>query len=209
MLHTSKYRLEPRIIRRSISSIQSFNKRTFDIVVAIASLVTLSPLILLIALGITIESPGPILCRHRRYNANGAEFEIFQFRTTLVDQREKTSKHRLDEVQRITRFGQILRRSGMDKLPQLMSVLCGEMSIVGTHLFTNAPGKPSRSVDLHEVKPGLVTLQHANDDQCQIGDTAMSIARCIDCDRYYMENCSFFFDIEILFHTLLSKTTYL
>jgi len=196
-------------MRRSISSLQPFNKRAFDIVVAIASLVTLWPLILLIALGITIESPGPILCRHRRYNADSVEFDIFQFRTTLVDQQEKTSKHRLDEVQRITRFGQILRRSGMDKLPQLMSVLCGEMSIVGTHLFTNAPGKPSRSVDLHEVKPGLVTLQHANDDQCQIGDTAMSIARCIDCDRYYMENCSFFFDIEILFHTLLSKTTYL
>jgi lipopolysaccharide/colanic/teichoic acid biosynthesis glycosyltransferase len=209
MLHTSKYRLERRIMRRSISSLQPFNKRTFDIVVAIASLVTLWPLILLIALGITIESPGPILCRHRRYNADSVEFDIFQFRTTLVDQQEKTSKHRLDEVQRITRFGQILRRSGMDKLPQLMSVLCGEMSIVGTHLFTNAPGKPSRSVDLHEVKPGLVTLQHANDDQCQIADTAMSIARCIDCDRYYMENCSFFFDIEILFHTLLSKTTYL
>ena len=209
MLHTSKYRLERRIMRRSISSLQPFNKRAFDIVVAIASLVTLWPLILLIALGITIESPGPILCRHRRYNADSVEFDIFQFRTTLVDRQEKTSKHRLDEVQRITRFGQILRRSGMDKLPQLMSVLCGEMSIVGTHLFTNAPGKPSRSVDLHEVKPGLVTLQHANDDQCQIGDTAMSIARCIDCDRYYMENCSFFFDIEILFHTLLSKTTYL
>jgi len=127
----------------------------------------------------------------------------------LVDQQEKTSKHRLDEVQRTTRFGQILRRSGMDKLPQLMSVLCGEMSIVGTHLFTNAPGKPSRSVDLHGVKPGLVTLQRANDDQSQIAGTAMSIDRCIDCDRYYMEKCSFFFDIEILFHTLLSKATYL
>jgi lipopolysaccharide/colanic/teichoic acid biosynthesis glycosyltransferase len=83
------------------------------------------------------------------------------------------------------------------------------MSIVGTHLFTNAPGKPFHSLDLHEVKPGLVTLQHANDDPCQIADTAISIDRCIDCDRYYMENCSFFFDIEILFHTLLSKTTYL
>ena len=209
MLHTSKYRLERRIMRRSISSLQPFNKRAFDIVVAIASLVTLWPLILLIALGITIESPGPILCRHRRYNADSVEFDIFQFRTTLVDQQEKTSKHRLDEVQRITRFGQILRRSGMDKLPQLMSVLCGEMSIVGTHLFTNAPSKPFHSLDLHEVKPGLVTLQHANDDLCQIADTAMSNDRCIDCDRYYMEHCSFFFDIEIVFHTLLSRTTYL
>jgi len=66
------------------------------------------------------------------------------------------------------------------------------MSIVGTHLFTNAPGKSSPSVDLHEVKPGLVTLQHANDDQCQIVDTAISIDHFIDCDRYYIENRSFF-----------------
>jgi lipopolysaccharide/colanic/teichoic acid biosynthesis glycosyltransferase len=160
-------------------------------------------------LGIIIESPGPILYRHKRYSANSAEFQIFQFRTTLVDQREKTSKHRPDEVQRITRFGQILRRSGMDTLPQLIGVLCGEMSIVGTHLFTNVPGKPFPSLDLREVKPGLVTLQHANDDQCQIADTAMSIDRCIDCDRYYIEKCSFFYDMEILFHTILSKTTYL
>ncbi len=208
MLQTSKYRPERRIMRRSISSFQASNKRTFDIVVAIAGLVILSPLILLISLGIRVESPGPILCRHRRYNADSVEFDIFQFRTTLVDQQEKTSKHRLDEVQRITRFGQILRRSGMDKLPQLMSVLCGEMSIVGTHLFTNAPGKSFHSLDLHEVKPGLVTLRHANDDPCQIADTAMSIDRCIECDRYYMKKCSFFFDIEILFHTVLSKTTY-
>ena len=209
MLDTSKYRLERRIIRRSTSSLQSFNKRTFDIVVAIAGLVILSPLILLISLGISVESPGPILCRHRRYNANSAEFEIFQFRTTLVDRREKTSKHRPGEVPRITRLGQILRGSGTDKLAQLISVLCGEMSIVGTHLFTNAPGKPFHSLDLHEVKPGLVTLQHANGDPCQMADTAMSIDRCIDCDLHYIENRSFFLDMEILFHTFLSKTTYL
>src|SRR6266481_7270926 len=93
MLQTSNYRPERRIVRRSISSRQSFEKRTFDIVAAIAGLLILSPLILLISLGIRIESAGPILCRHKRYNANSTEFEIFQFRTTLVDRREKTSKH--------------------------------------------------------------------------------------------------------------------
>ena len=205
MLQTSKYRPELRIVRRSISSRQSFEKRTFDIVVAIAGLLILSPLILLISAGIKIESAGSIFCRHKRYNANSTEFEIFQFRTAFVD----PSKHRPDEIQRITGFGQILRRSGMDKLPQLISVLCGEMSIVGTHLFTNAPGKPFLLLDLHEAKPGLVSLQHANGDRCQIADAAMSSDRCIDCDLYYVENRSFFLDMEILFHTFLSKTTYL
>ncbi len=205
MLQTSKYRSELRIVRRSISSRQSFEKRMFDIVVAIAGLLILSPLILPISLGIRIESAGSILCRHKRYNANSTEFEIFQFRTAFVD----PSKHRPDEIQRITGFGQILRRSGMDKLPQLISVLCGEMSIVGTHLFTNAPGKPFLLLDLHEAKPGLVSLQHANGDRCQIADAPMSSDRCIDCDLYYVENRSFFLDMEILFHTFLSKTTYL
>jgi lipopolysaccharide/colanic/teichoic acid biosynthesis glycosyltransferase len=205
MLRTSEYRPERRIVRRSISSRQSFEKRAFDIVVAIAGLLILSPLILLISLGIRIESAGSILCRHKRYNANSTEFEIFQFRTTLVDR----SKHRPDEIERITGFGQILRRSRMDKLPQLISVLCGEMSIVGTHLFTNAPGKPFLLLDLHEAKPGLVTLQHSNGDRCQIADAAISTDRCIDCDLYYIENRSLFLDMEILFHTFLSKTTYL
>ena len=115
MLQTSKYRPERRIVRRSISSRQSFEKRTFDIVAAIAGLLILSPLILLISLGIRIESAGSILCRHKRYNANSTEFEIFQFRTTFVD----PSKHRPDDIKRITGFGQILRRSGAHKLPQL------------------------------------------------------------------------------------------
>ncbi len=208
MLHTSKYRLEPRIIRRSISSIQSFNKRTFDIVVAIAGLVILSPLILLISLGIRVESPGPILCRHRRYNANSAEFEIFQFRTTLVDRREKTSKHRPGEVQRITRLGQILRRSGTDKLAQLISVLCGEMSIVGSHLFTDPPGRGFPPLDLHEVRPGLVSWAHASDDQGENADVDKNVYRCIKCDRYYVEHRSFFFDVKIILYILLSKKTY-
>jgi lipopolysaccharide/colanic/teichoic acid biosynthesis glycosyltransferase len=135
------------------------------------------------------------------------EFEIFEFRTSFLDQREKTCNHDIDEIQCITGVGHILRRSGMNKLPQLMNVLRGEMSIVGTHLFTNAPGKPLPPLDLHEMRPGLVTCAH-DDDQCRIVGTAKSIDRCINCDRYYIENFSFFFDIKILLHTLLSRTTY-
>jgi len=81
----------------------------------------------------------------------------FQFRTTFVD----PSKHRPDGHQAHYGIRQILRRSGAHKLPQLISVLCGEMSIVGTHLFTNAPVSLFLLLDLHEAKPGLVTLQHA------------------------------------------------
>jgi lipopolysaccharide/colanic/teichoic acid biosynthesis glycosyltransferase len=189
--------------------IRSLSKRAFYIVVATAGLLLLSPLILVISFWITAESSGPILCRRKRYSSNNVELEIFEFRTTLVDQRKKTLEHGLDEIHRITRVGQVLRRSGMNKLPQLMNVLRGEMSIVGTHLFTTAPGKPFPSLDLYNIRPGLVTGTHASEDQCETADAAESICRCISCDRYYVENSSFFFDMEILFHTLLSKATYL
>jgi lipopolysaccharide/colanic/teichoic acid biosynthesis glycosyltransferase len=167
-----------------------------------------SPLILLISLWVRTESPGPVLCRHKRYGANNAEFEVLEFRTTLVN-REKPSEHKANEIQRITTFGQILSSSGMSKLPRLISVLCGELSIVGTHLFTNAPGKPFPLLDLRQLKPGLVNWAPANEDQRGIGDAITDIDRCIDYDRFYIENSSFFFGMKILLRMLLSKTTYL
>jgi lipopolysaccharide/colanic/teichoic acid biosynthesis glycosyltransferase len=206
MSQTIKPYLTHRIVRRPISSLQSFNKRTFDIVVAIAGLLTFSPLILLISLWVRIECPGPVLCRHKRYSANNEEFEVFEFRTTLVN-REKSSEYRPDKNQCVTRFGEILRFSGMSKLPCLINVLCGELSIVGIRLFTNPPGKPFPSLDLHPVRPGLVTWAPANGDQREIGDA--DIDRCIECDRFYIENSSFLFDQKILLRAILSKTTYL
>jgi lipopolysaccharide/colanic/teichoic acid biosynthesis glycosyltransferase len=122
--------------------------------------------------------------------------------------RENSSERRADDFQR-TRFGQVLRSSGMNKLPRLISVLYGELSIVGTHLFTSAPGKPFPRLDLRQVKPGLVTWAHANVDLRVIDDTIANIDRCIECDRFYIENSSFLFDVKVLLRALLSKQTYL
>jgi lipopolysaccharide/colanic/teichoic acid biosynthesis glycosyltransferase len=188
--------------------IRSLSKRAFDIVVATAGLLLLSPLILVISFWITTESSGPILCRRKCYGSNNVELEIFEFLTTLFDQQKKRLEDGLDETQRITGVGQMLRRVGMNKLPQLMNVLRGEMSIVGTHLFTTALSKPFPSLD-HDIRAGLVTWTHASEDQCETAVAAGSICRCISCDRYYVKNSSFFFDMKILFHTLLSKATYL
>lgn len=208
MLQTIKRYPHRRIVRRPISSLQSFNKRTFDIVVAVAGLLIFSPLVLLISLGIRIESPGPVLHRHKRYSANNTKFEVFEFRTALVI-RERPSEHAPDDVECITRIGRILCSSGMSKLPRLIGVLCGELSIVGTHLFTNAPGKLLPSLDLRQVKPGLVTCTHANEREREIADMITNIDRCIESDRFYIENRSFLFDMKILLRTLVSRKTYL
>ena len=118
---------ERRRVRGTMSPFQEIIKRGFDIAFAIAGLLLLSPLMLLISLGIKSESPGPIVCRHRRYGLNNAAFEVFEFRTTFAGQEEKTFTHIPNKIRCVTRFGQLLRRSGMDKIPQLMNVLRGEM----------------------------------------------------------------------------------
>src|SRR5258708_37131118 len=111
----------PQISRSSRASItrplcQDIIKRGFDIAVAIAGLLLLSPLTLLISLAIKSTSPGPIVCRHKRYGVNNATFDLFEFRTTLARQEEETFTF-------ATRFGQLLRRSGMNKIPQVVNVL--------------------------------------------------------------------------------------
>ena len=166
----------PPIRRRSSASItmspcQDIIKRGFDIVVAIAGLLLLSPLTLLISLAIKRASLGPIVCRHKRYGVNNETFELFEFRTTLARQEEETFTF-------ATRFGQLLRRSGMDKIPQLVNVLRGEMSIVGPHPFATAPGMVCHLPQLDKVRPGLFSWAQVNDDQGETENSAKSLDRC-------------------------------
>ena len=200
---------ERRRVRGTMSPFQEIIKRGFDIAFATAGLLLLSPLLLLISLGIKSESPGPIVCRHKRYGLNNAAFEVFEFRTTLARQEEKTFTHIPNKIWSATRFGQLLRRSGMDKIPQLVNVLRGEMSIVGPHPFATAPGIFFHLPQLHKVRPGLFSWAQVNDDQGETANSAKSYDRRIECDRYYLENRSFSFDMKILLLTLLSKETYL
>lgn len=193
----------------SIPSTQNLVKRAFDIIVSTSGLLLLSPLILLISLVIRIESRGPVLCRRRRYNSGNAEFEIFEFRTSVLSRREKTQGGSRDETQDMTRFGQILRRSGIDRIPHLMNVQRGEVSMVGSHLFTNAPGNAVSPPGLGNIKPGLITMTHAFGDRDDVADNDINIYRRIKYDRFYMENYSLLLDAKIIFHALLSKNTWL
>jgi lipopolysaccharide/colanic/teichoic acid biosynthesis glycosyltransferase len=197
----------PPIGRRSrahttVSPCQDIIKRGFDIVVAIAGLLLLSPLTLLISLAIKSASPGPIVCRHKRYDVYNETFELFEFRTTLAREGEKRFTF-------ARRFGQLLRRSGMDKIPQLVNVVRGEMSIVGPHPFATAPGMAFHLPELHKVKAGLVSWAQVMDDLGETANSASGLDRRIECDRYYLENRSFSFDVKILLLTLLSQRTYL
>src|SRR5260370_7660233 len=111
-----------------MSRFQEIIKRGFDIAFATAGLLLLSPLILLISFGIKSESPGPIVCRHRRYGLNNAAFEVFEFRTTLAGQEEKTFTHIPNKTRYATQFGQVLPPSGLDKIPHLVKFSLGTTS---------------------------------------------------------------------------------
>jgi lipopolysaccharide/colanic/teichoic acid biosynthesis glycosyltransferase len=200
---------ERRRVRGTMFRFQEIIKRGFDIAFAIAGLLLLSPLMLLISLGIKSESAGPIVCRHKRYGLNNAAFEVFEFRTTLARQEEKTFTHIPNKIRYVTRFGQLLRQSGMDKIPQLVNVLRGEMSIVGPRAFATVPRMVFHLPQLHKVRPGLVSWAQVNVDLGDTANSARSLDRRIEHDRYYLENRSVSFDVEILLLTLLSRRTYL
>src|SRR6266446_10657039 len=106
---------ERRRVRGTMSPFQEIIKRGFDIAFAIAGLVLLSPLVLLVSLGIKSESPGPIVCRHKRYGLNNEAFEVFEFRTAAPRREEKAFTHVSNKIRYATRFSQLLHRSGIDK----------------------------------------------------------------------------------------------
>jgi lipopolysaccharide/colanic/teichoic acid biosynthesis glycosyltransferase len=106
-------------------------KRAFDLILATIGLIILSPLLLAIALWVTIDSPGPPLFRQERIGFHGRPFTVLKFRTMRTDQDSTTALLTIGNDRRVTRAGRLLRRSKLDELPQLINVVKGDMSLVG------------------------------------------------------------------------------
>lgn len=106
-------------------------KRLMDVAISGAALAVLWPALLLIALAIKIDDPGPVFYRQVRVGKNGREFRIFKFRTMIVDADKKGLQITVGRDSRITRIGAILRKTKLDELAQLLNVFIGEMSFVG------------------------------------------------------------------------------
>ena len=106
-------------------------KRAMDIVLSAAALCVLWPVLLLIALAIVVDDPGPVFYRQVRVGRGGKPFRIFKFRTMVVDADKKGLSITVGRDSRITRVGAFLRRTKLDELAQLLNVLCGQMSFVG------------------------------------------------------------------------------
>ena len=177
----------------------AFAKRLLDLVLSSLLLVSLSPLLLVIAALIRLDSPGPALFIQERVGLNGSLFRMFKFRTMY----SSTPNYELSPTSsrdwRITCIGRALRRTGLDELPQLINVFLGEMSLVGPR-----PEMPfivdrytSTQMQRLDVIPGLTGLWQLS------ADRAFPIHQNVQYDFYYIRNRTLAMDIAILAHTLV------
>ncbi len=182
-------------------------KGTFDKLVAALLLLAVSPLLLVIAVGIKTTSRGPVMFRQRRAGMNGNYFRIWKFRTMHDGADRLTGYDLAAELNggrgkvpgdpRITRFGRLLRQTSLDELPQLINVLCGQMSLVGPR---PVPADVESFAD-HElrrlmVKPGMTGLWQVS------GRSDLAWQERVRLDLFYVENWSPVLDIVILFRTI-------
>lgn len=171
-------------------------KRAFDLVGALLLLVPAGPLLLLAALAIRLDSPGPVFFRQDRLGLRGRVFSIFKFRTMGADAHlGGLLTHRDDP--RITRVGRLLRATRMDELPQLLNVLRGDMSLVGPrpllpqYLPYYGPGDARRMA----VPPGMTGWQQVN------GAARHGWRERIALDLWYVDHRSLLLDLRILWRT--------
>lgn len=181
----------------------ALSKRTFDVVFSIGALVLTAPIMLLVALLIKATSKGPVLFRQQRVGLNGKLFVMYKFRTMEVDHHSKTDTvWTVKNDARRTLIGPLLRKSSLDELPQFFNVLKGNMSVVGPRperpFFVNEFLKEiSHYNRRHRLKVGITGWAQINGWR---GDT--SIHKRVECDLYYLQNWSLWFDIRIICLTL-------
>lgn len=188
-------------------------KRSIDIVAGSLIFLAASPILLLIALAICLETPGAPIFAHRRVGRSGQPFPCLKFRTMVRNsaeilesllcedpsaRQEWENDFKLRCDPRITRVGAFLRRTSLDELPQLLNVVVGQMSLVGPRpIISDEIVKYGEAIaDYHLVRPGLTGLWQVS------GRNDLSYAQRVELDSWYVRNWSPWFDLTILFRTI-------
>ncbi len=184
-------------------------KRTFDIAGASFGLVLLSPLFLVVAILIKLDSPGPVLFMQERRGFNGRSFLIYKFRSMSVMEDGRSMRQAQAGDKRITPIGAVLRRTSIDELPQLLNVLFGDMSLVGPrpHAISHDAElalRFERYAQRQRIKPGISGWAQVNGFRGDTTTHEQIEGRTLH-DLHYVENWSLWFDIRILVLTFLSS----
>ncbi len=190
-----------------------FLKRLFDLLASFFGGILISPFMLLIALLIKCDSPGPIFYGHRRIGQNGKRFKCYKFRSMIIDadkelerylaanpeaRKEWEEDYKLKDDPRVTRIGKFLRKSSLDELPQLFNVFVGQMSLVGPRPITKGEATKYGHYyrDYEQVKPGMTGLWQTS------GRSNTSYGSRVKLDAWYVRNWNLWLDIGLIVKTI-------
>lgn len=174
-------------------------KEIFDKIFSLIAIIILIPLFLLVSILIKFDSEGPVFFIQERVGKDGKPFKAFKFRTMYVDAPSKTKgRYILKDDPNITKIGKILRRTGIDELPQLINVLKGDMSLVGPRPTLRYQVEKYDDYQRKRLlmKPGITGWALIN------GRNKLTWPERIKLDVWYVENWSFWLDIKILLKTI-------
>ena len=187
-------------------------KTIFDYVLTITGTIAISPILIIIALWIYKDSPGPVIFKHRRIGKNGKEFNCYKFRSMCVDAKEKLEQllktdpkakaewekdFKLKNDPRITKSGAFLRKTSLDELPQIFNVLKGEMSLVGPRpIIRDEMARYGEYIeDYLMVKPGITGMWQVS------GRSDTDYKQRVQLDSWYVRNWSVWLDVMLLWRT--------
>lgn len=180
-------------------------KRLFDIIVSLIGIVVISPLILITAILIKLESPGPVIFKQNRLGLNGKEFTIYKFRSMCLDAEKGGVYEKKGDI-RVTTVGKIIRKTSIDEIPQFVNILKGDMSLIGPRpALTYHPWRYSNYTEeqkkMFHVRPGVTGWAQVN------GRKEVEWPRRIQLNIEYVDNMSFFFDLKIFLKTVFKVIT--
>ncbi|MBI4203871.1 MAG: undecaprenyl-phosphate glucose phosphotransferase [Betaproteobacteria bacterium] len=181
-------------------------KRASDLALASAILLLIAPIMLAVAIGVKLTSPGPVFFRQRRYGLDGREIIVYKFRTMTVIEDSGVIRQATRDDPRVTPFGAFLRRTSLDELPQFINVLQGRMSVVGPRPHAVAHNELYRKLIKsymirHKVKPGITGLAQVHGLRGET-DTLEKMKARIEYDLAYLRNWSLRLDLQIVWKTI-------
>ena len=177
-------------------------KRMIDVILSTLAIIILSPVLLILAIAIKLDSPGPVLFKQKRVGKNKVLFEIWKFRTMRTDTPSDMPTHMLkDPDQFITKTGKFLRKTSLDELPQIFNIFTGKMSVIGPRpaLWNQDDLVAERDkYNANDITPGLTGWAQIN------GRDELEIPVKAKLDGEYVKRMSFLFDIKCFFKTIES-----
>ena len=181
-------------------------KRISDVVLATIILILIAPMLLAIAIGVKLSSPGPAVFKQRRNGLDGEEIVVYKFRSMSAQDNGPVVRQATKHDPRITRFGAFIRRTSLDELPQFVNVLQGRMSIVGPRPHAVAHNEEYRRLIKaymvrHKVKPGITGWAQVNGHRGET-DTIEKMQARVEYDLEYLRNWSLGLDLQIIVRTI-------